>query len=306
MKRTTIVTAFLAMGLLMANTFAAAQDAPASTSGGRVVVGALGVKDISSAKFQEYREIPKGLSIPFVNLFSTNSTLDFNLLGYNVRQGDQRYTGWANFSWLGVAFDYNQIPHNMGNNGHTFLSETAPGVWSMSPTLREYFGNTIDATPTPSRNYYTYLAMFQPTLNAAGSVDLTGLRKRGTVQFDLGQKLPFDLKFTYMREVKTGNRGASGGTVYSILSTTVDVPDAMNEVVQDFGVRLEKNFKLGNVHASFNRNIYDDRQFSLIIDNPINAFDRLYSATAVPSGGPSRGQFSTPPDSALSTVIKRL
>ena len=42
--------------------------------------------------------MPKGVSIPFVNLFSTSSTLDFNLLGYNVRQSDQRYMGWMNTS----------------------------------------------------------------------------------------------------------------------------------------------------------------------------------------------------------------
>jgi hypothetical protein len=300
MKRTIVVLAFFAMGLLMANSFAAAQDAPATTSGGQVVFGALGVKDISSAKFQEYREIPKGLSIPFANIFSTSSTLDFNLLAYNVRQTDQRYTGWANFSALGVSFDYNQTPHNMGNNGHVFMTETAPGVWSMSGTLRQYLGDTIDNTASTSRNYPFYLSLFTPTLNAANSVDIIAMRKRGTVEVDLGKKLPFDLKFTYMREAKTGNRGPSSGTLYGLLSTTLEVPDAMNEVVQDFGVRAEYGFKGGNVHASFNRNLYRDQQASLIIDNPFRATDYVYSSSAIPSGGSARFLFSTPPDNEAS------
>ncbi len=300
MKRTMIVTAFLAMGFLMAGSFAAAQDAPATTSGGQVVFGALGVNDISSAKFQEYREVPKGLSIPFANIFSKNSTIDFNLLAYNVRQTDQRYTGWANLSWLGVGFDYNQIPHNMGNNGHTFMTETAPGVWNMSGTLRQYLGDTIDNTPSASRTYPFYLALFTPTLNAANSVDIVGMRKRGTVEVDLGKKLPFDLKFTYMREAKTGNRGPSSGTLYGLLSTTLEVPDAMNEVVQDFGVRAEYGFAAGNVHASFNRNLYKDNQASLIIDNPFRATDYPYSSSAIPSGGSAQFRFSTPPDNEAS------
>ena len=33
----------------------------------------------------------------------------------------------ASTNWLGVSFDYNQIPHNMGN-GHSLDTETSPGV----------------------------------------------------------------------------------------------------------------------------------------------------------------------------------
>ena len=300
MKRTKIVAACFAMGILMAGSFAAAQDAPATTSGGQVTFGSLGVKDISSAKFQEYRDVPDGLSIPFANVFAKSSAIDFNLLAYNVRRGDQRYTGWAKFDFVDVAFDYNQIPHNMGNNGHTLLGLSTPGVWSMSPTLRDYFGTTIDAMASTNRTYPNYLALFTPSLNAANSVDIKGMRKRGLVEVDFSQKLPFDLKFSYMRESKSGNRGASGGTVYGLVSTTIDVPDAMDEVVQDFGLRAEYRFKGGNIHGSFNRNLYDDRMNSLIVDNPLNAIDRVYSSSAIPSGGPSRGQFGTAPDNEAS------
>jgi hypothetical protein len=141
MKRTLKVTALLAMGLFVASSYAAAQDVPASTSGGQVTIGALGVSNVSSSKFQEYREIPKGVSIPYLNLFSKTSSLDFNLHGYNVRQGDQRYTGWVNTSSFGLSFDYNQIPHNMGNNAHVIFSELGPGVWGMSASLRQALGS---------------------------------------------------------------------------------------------------------------------------------------------------------------------
>ncbi len=300
MKRTQILAACFAMGILMAGTFASAQDAPATQSGGQVTFGSLGVKDISSAKFQEYRDVPDGLSIPFANIFAKSSAIDFNLMAYNIRRGDQRYTGWANFDFVDVAFDYNQTPHNMGNNGHTLLGLSAPGVWTMSPTLRNYFGNTIDAMASANRTYPNYLALFTPSLDAANSVDIKGMRKRGTVEVDFSQKLPFDLKFTYMRESKSGNRGASGGTVYSLVSTTIDVPDAMDETVQDFGVRAEYRFNAGNIHGAFNRNLYDDRMNSLVVDNPLNAIDRPFSSSAIPSGGPSRGQFSTAPDNEAS------
>ncbi len=90
MKRALNVTTLLAMGLLMAAPLATAQDAPAATSGGQVTVGALGREDIDSSKFAEYREVPKGVSVSFFNLFATGGKVDFNLLGSNVRQDDQR------------------------------------------------------------------------------------------------------------------------------------------------------------------------------------------------------------------------
>ncbi len=142
MKRPLHVTALLAMGLLVASSYAAGQDVPATTSGGKVTVAALGVEDISSSKFQEYREVPKGISIPFLNLFSTSSTLDVNLFGYNVRQSDQRYTGWLTTSMFGVTFDYNQTPHNMGNNGKTMYSELGHGR----------VGHELDAPPDARRD----------------------------------------------------------------------------------------------------------------------------------------------------------
>ncbi|MCX6538290.1 MAG: MtrB/PioB family outer membrane beta-barrel protein [Acidobacteria bacterium] len=302
MKRTMIIAAFFAMGLLVANSFAAAQDAPPTTSGGQVTLGLLGAGDISSSKFQEYREVPKGVSIPFMNLFSKSSTLDFNLVGYNVRQGDQRYMGWANLSWMDVAFDYNQIPHNMGNNAHMIWSETAPGVWSMSPTLRKTLADASELVPSASRTYDFYNALLTPTFNDANLIDLSSLRKRGDAEFDVSKALPFDLKFTYMREVKSGTRGQGGGDILGVVAPVVDVPEPLNDLIQDFGVRAAYNFnnKMGNVHAAFNRNLYNNRAETLVLDNPFRPADVVYTTTSVP-GGPGSVRFTTAPDNEAST-----
>ena len=92
-----------------------------------MTVGVLGAADVDSSKFTEYRDVPEGVSIPCFNLFSTSSKVDFNLFGYNVRQTDQRYNGWFNTSAFDLSFDYNQIPHNMGNDAHTIHGRAVPG-----------------------------------------------------------------------------------------------------------------------------------------------------------------------------------
>jgi hypothetical protein len=304
MKRASTVTALLAMGLLVASSFASAQDKPAaSTAGGEVTLGLLGRSDVGSSKFTEYREVPKGLSIPYMNLFATNSMVDFNLDASKVRQSDQRYSGWANTAWFGLAFDYNQIPHNMGNDAQVIWSETGQGVWSMSSTLRQGLASAADSTASAGRTYPFYLGLLTPTFNAANHVDISSLRQRGTFDFDLGKKLPFDLSFTYMRELKTGFRGQGGGDIVGSISPVVDVPETLNETVQDYGVRAAYNFKgtalAGNVHGTFNRNLYTNDAATMAVDNPFRPVDVAYTtSTSNPGGGAGTIVFTNPPDNA--------
>lgn len=61
-------------------------------------------------------------------------------------------------------------------------------------------------------------------------------------------------------------------------------------------MRWAWNFpKKGNIHATFNRSLYNDRLGSLVVDNPFRATDLAYVSTAVP-GGPAQARFSTSPD----------
>ena len=105
----------------------------------------------------------------------------------------------------------------------------------------------------------------------------------------------------YMRETKTGYRGASGGDILGVVTSAVDVGETMNEVTTDYGIRGAYNFKAGNVYATFNRNIYDDQVDSLVIDNPFRATDLAYTSTSVP-GGPAQARFSTSPDNEATRI----
>ncbi len=304
MKRTHLLVVVLACGLLATSIPASAQSAPPADSSsnwftGKATLLLLGRDNVDSSKFEEYRTVPKGISMPEFTLQGSQNGKDYAVFGQKVALADQRWFGYANISWLGVKYDYNQIPHNMGNNGHTLYTETSPGVWNMSGNLRKTLGDAVDAVPSASRTYPFYADLLAPTIAAANSLDVSGLRQRGSVEFDITKDLPFDLAFTYMREVKTGYRGASGGDILGVVTTSQDAGETMNEVTTDYGVRAAYNFKAGNVHATFNRNIYNDRVDALILDNPFRATDLAYTSTSVP-GGPAQTRFSTSPDNEAS------
>lgn len=300
MKRITSITVLLACGLLAASIPTSAQQpsdpVPASNwFTGQASLLLLGRDDVVSSKFEEYREVPKGVSMPVFSFQGSHDGKDFAVFGQNVSRSDQRYRGWAGLSWFGIAFDYNSIPHNMGNDGRTLHTETAPGVWSMSATLRKTLGDAVDAVPTASRTYPFYLNLLTPSIDSANYVSVSSLRQRGLVEADLGRNLPFDLALTYLREVKSGARGASAGDVLGTVTSLVDVPEPLDELTQDFGIRGAYNFAMGDVHGSLNRNLFSNRLTSLVLDNPFRATDLAYTSTAVP-GGPAQVRFSTSPD----------
>ena len=311
MKRALNVTALLAMGFLMATPPATAQLAgtgarpcvttSTGTTGGQLTVGVLGASEVDSSKFSEYRDVPEGFYVPCFNLFSTSSKVDFNLFGNNVRQTDQRYNGWFNTSAFDLSFDYNQIPHNMGNDAHTIQAELSQGVWGMSDTLQQSLGTTVNSTPTAGRTVTFYDTLLGPTFASAGSVDVSSTRKRGTATLDLGKKLPFDLTFTYMRELKSGYRGEEGGGVYSAVSSVVEMPGPLNETTQDFGVQAAWNFAKGNIHGRFSRNLYDNDAETLTLDNPFQWYDQPYVSTPAPAvGGGMTARWINAPDNEAS------
>ncbi len=98
-----------------------------------------------------------------------------------------------------------------------------------------------------------------------------------------GQKLPFDLAMTYMREVKSGYRGNGGGVVYSEVNSIVELPQSLNEVTQDFGLRAAVNKSWGNVYAAFAHNWYNDRQETTVFDNPLRPSDLAYVSSSAPA-----------------------
>lgn len=304
MKKITFVTLLLIGGLVAtsAPAFAQAKDAaPANWTLGDINLTWLTRDDPQSSRFEEYKVVPKNVSMPSFFVKGYNNGTSFFFSGKNVSQTDQRYSGYVNMNWLGVTFDYNQTPHNMGNHAHSIETEIAPGVWVINSNLRTAMQNAVDAQfPTTLRTYTFYQSLFTPMIQSANVFDLNALRQHGNYEAEIGQKLPFSLKATYERDVKTGYRGAGGGVIYSAVNSIVELPESLDEVTQDVGLKATLNKKWGNAYATFNHNWYNNRLETTLFDNPLRGSDRAYTTavgTTIPVlGGPGTARLIGPPD----------
>jgi hypothetical protein len=302
MKRITLAI-LIVCGLLATSSPAFAQTTTSSNwFMGNINLLLLGRDDVQSSKFEEYRTVPKGISMPEFSLKGNQKGMDFALYGQKVGLDDQRYTGWLTAAWFGVAFDYNQIVHNMGNHGHSIEAETDTGVWQMSSTLRGALGNAVDTQlPTSTRTYDFYKNLFAPTVAAANLVDISSLRKRTSFDVDLGKKLPFNLTMNYMRELKSGYRGSGGGVVYSAVNEIVELPETLDELTQDLGFRAALNKTWGNLYGAYTHNWYNNLTETTVFDNPLRAFDQAYTSSSgsIPAlGGPGSARLVGPPDNS--------
>ena len=81
-----------------------------------------------SSKFLEYREVPDGVFLPNFRLKGEKDGLRYEAFGGNVQQTDQFYGLRLGKGAVRIEGDYNRIPHNFGNAGHTLLEQTSEGV----------------------------------------------------------------------------------------------------------------------------------------------------------------------------------
>lgn len=301
MTRATKISAFVAMGLLMVASAASAQ------SGGTITIKTTGVEDVTSSKFTEYKDIPNGVTISNFNLFSTTKNLDFNLTGQNASLKNQRYFGSLKAMGFGIKFDYNQIPHNMGFDARSTMAESAPGVWTAPSTLRTAIANAINAMmPTSARTIPWYQTLFTPTFQAAGLVDITGVRKTGNVELNLGDHLPLPVTLSYTNTLKEGYRGLTSMNIRGALSPAMEVATPLDELTHDIGIKTSYKFKNGNAYAGYNLSIYDNRAESVMIDNLVQGVDQIQTSavgSTIPAmGGPSRDRAVMAPDNEASTA----
>src|SRR5512135_1008889 len=177
--------------------------------------------DTHSAKFEEYRDLGSGFRLRKLHIFGEgdkgNRELDVRL--QNVGRADARYDLRYGVSGkYSFTLDYNKIPHNFGNDGHTLYSRTGPGRYEIAdPTqLALQTGIANQFRISPAGINYTFLNnLLAPYLVAANSVSIGLQRDRMSARFDLGKMGPLAWGLQYDHENRVGTRQYGGSFGFS-------------------------------------------------------------------------------------------
>jgi MtrB/PioB family decaheme-associated outer membrane protein len=256
--------------------------------------------DTLSSKFEEYRDLANGLTAPSLRFRGQKDGFTWDFAGRNVQQRDQRYWLTLDKGAVRIEGQYNQIPHNFGNAGHTLLTNTREGVWELSDSLQRSFQTTLEGTNPRSLINFNFLNnLVQPSVASSNSVDLGLQRERGQLAVKVTPEGPFDIKVTYFRERRVGDRAASG-TAFGF-GNVVELPEPLHYLTQDFGADLAYSGDWGVLTGGLHYNWFENRVETLTFDNPFRATDSndasAYQAPGSASvNGPSFGRIALPPD----------
>jgi len=314
MKRALFLVSTLAL-----STASFAQEKPPEVKdfqSGEVNLGLFQVdEDTLSSKFLEYRDLPNGVTGPFFRIFGKKGGVRYDLAGEYLQQTDQRYRFKLEGSAIRINGEFNKIPHRFGNYGRTLLQTTSPGVLELSDTLQASFQSAIQtryAASPASVNFAFLNALVSPSLEAANVVDLELVRSRGSLDVQLTPNKPYDIRVSYFREKRFGDRAAAG-TSFGF-SNVVETPEPVDYLTQDIGASAEYGGSWGIVRGAVHYNWFENRILTEAWDNPFRATDATdpsaYTAPGSGSiGGPVFGLMALPPDNdavnaSLGTTLK--
>jgi len=241
-----------------------------------------------TAKFEETRDVPKGFFIQKLKLDfnSEDSPYFLALRGFEIRERDQRFTvDGGRFGKYRTQFVWDQIPHHFGT-GQSFLQQTAPGVYQVSPTLRA----RLQALSTPEARILPTAELPRVVRQELQTAPITEVRLRRDQaifrqSYQPSDKVELHAQFSWLRN--RGSRPMSAGTFVRRAvpaNGLADIGGLWEGIGQEFLEPLDHRtteLKLGaqfrskrwSAGVDYDLSLFRNRIGSVIFENPFRVTD---------------------------------
>ena len=243
--------------------------------------------DVQEAKFEEYRVIPKGLSINKYRLDFESPDYGISFTAKNVMRDDQ----FARFLYKrenGLSFSawWDKTPHSLSLISRTPFSEISAGVFTLSDEIqRKLQASTTTTSPTTN----------DLLLDLAKNTNAVPLKLlRDSYGFDIGLPSLGDVgfKISANRENKSGTK-AIGGTLGFF---TIELPEPVDYETTKFSLDTSLTQKNWNVDLAYEYSLFHNKVTEMTWDNPKRLTDQA-SASGYSGGTNSKsGRTSLYPD----------
>jgi len=262
------------------------------------------------ARFQETRQVPKGLYLRNINLNfeSANSPLFFRFEGLEIRERDERFRGEiGRVGKYRTRFMWDQIPLDYSTGRSLFVS-TLPGVLTVDPNLRAALEAVPDARNPPQTLGPTLPALVRQAVQNAPTIQL---RVRSdqllvTQYFRPTKNWEFYFRAQHIRLNGTRPKGTgtfarqangpAGDGVWESLGMELPEPVDYRTTNLTFGMQYSRpKWRVG---VDYFISLFRDNIPSLTWENPFRVTDAIAVAPlfAVGRNRYARAQQALPPD----------
>ncbi len=190
-----------------------------------------------SSKLEQYEEIPEGVLVPCAAYSWSNEKYFFDAKAIDIGYDDQFLGGvFGKKGGFKLGLSWNENPNWQSNTARTPYTETSPGVFRASDSMRLALQNVYVpwVPPTASNPVGTGTAPANPTVPGFYAVedyvnlglptfDLRYVRKTGRAGFEVPVGESLVLNASYARETREGNKNTTfyGGPDYEV-ATPID------------------------------------------------------------------------------------
>lgn len=241
------------------------------------------------AKFQEFREVPRGT---FLESFVLRSFRDRNLLefyGANALRRDQTNTlTWWNGARLRLDLEYTQIPHNLSFISRSPYTQVGLGTLLLPDSLQR----SNEQTPASYASRMKDLLDNAPRVGLGFRTDLSRGRLRGR------PARGWQLELTGARREKSGRKPYGGSFGFNSAVEIIE-PISQRSVDADARASYERALKGGSafkLEARAGLSAFDNNVDAIVWDNPKRLTDRTYASAYVAGDGTSKGRLDLYPD----------
>lgn len=246
-----------------------------------------------SAKFEEYRDVPDGLSGEIELRYKKDSYF-LELKAKDIAEDDQNLTFRAgNYGKYRIEIIYDKIPHRFAYDAKTLYSGTGSGNLSIADAIQANLQGSTSATDVANR--------LRGYLNDASTVDLQLFRKTGKVNVDIMALDPFNLRAEFSREKREGTRPFGGSFGFG---NPIEIPEPIDYDTTQARLIAEYTKKPLYLSASYYISVFDNNIDTLTWDNPFRITDSTAANayTLNYAGGPSKGLIDLYPNNKYSNL----
>jgi len=250
---------------------------------GRIVDG-----ERESAKFQEYREIPEGVSGSIELKHQRKDGYYLDLKASDIAEDDQ-YTNLriGKYGKYRIEIVYDQIPHRFAFDALTLYGGIGSGNLTLSPRLQSDLQGSTSANDLAART--------KSALTGAPQVDLELMRKIGKVNIDVMAFDPLNLRIELSREERRGARPFFGSFGFG---NAIEIAEPIDYDTTEVKLIAEYSQRPLLLNATYTLSIFKNNIDTVTWANPFRAVDSTNATayTATFAAGPSRGLIDLYPD----------
>ena len=284
--------ATLISGFLLLPLYVFAEEDTVSGKAGVILRSVDGARE--SSKFEEYRDIPEGVSGEVDIRYKKKDTYFFEFKAKDIAEDDQKLKlSTGRYGKYRIELIYDQIPHRFAYDAKTLYGGVGSGNLVLGDRMQSDLQGSTSSTDLAGR-INSYFA-------GASSTDLELFRKTGKVNIDLVALDPINFRVEFKREEREGTRPFSGSFGFGNM---VEIPEPIDYETTSLKLIAEYSKKQFYLNASYYLSIFENNISTLTWDNPYRVTDSTtataYSASY--AAGSSKGLIDLYPDNRYQNI----